>query len=149
MKPISRTYQMIYQIVRIFLGVLFIAASWEKIVQPEAFATIIENYKILPAILVNATAYILPWIEMICGALLIIGIYVKGSTLIVSAMMIVFISLLIVSQIRGLDITCGCFSLSLETSKSMYYYIVRDLAILGAGLWVLTYKIRIDKAQMV
>ena len=147
MPSFSQIHQIIYRLVRVILGALFVIASWDKIIDPEAFAKIIENYKILPPQLVNPTAYILPWIEAVSGILLIFGVYVKGCALIFNSLMVVFIVLLTINQIRGLDVACGCFSLSLETSKSMYYYIVRDIVILSAGLWVLVSKIRYDKAQ--
>lgn len=52
---------------RIFLGLVFVVASVDKIIHPKAFAEIIYNYQILPGSLINLTAIILPWLELLLG----------------------------------------------------------------------------------
>jgi uncharacterized membrane protein YphA (DoxX/SURF4 family) len=144
MKP---NYQkQIYLWFRLFLGALFLWASVEKIVNPEAFAKIIENYHILPSGLVNLTALLLPWTEAVCGILLITGFFVDGAALILNLLLVIFIIALISSLYRGLDITCGCFSTTLHPAKSnlFYWYLLRDLVILSIGTWILYYRYRED-----
>ena len=60
-------------ILRIILGVLFIFAGATKIGNPAAFADDINNYRMLPYILVSLMAVVLPWIEIIAGLLLVFG----------------------------------------------------------------------------
>ena len=48
---------------RLFLGILFIYASVDKILHPAAFAKIVYNFHILPGFLINLFAIILPWVE--------------------------------------------------------------------------------------
>ena len=127
------------------MGILFLAASWDKILDPKGFAVIIQNYKILPAVLVQPFALFLPWIEAICGILLVSGKLTKGAALIVAMLMMIFIIALTLNLYRGLDISCGCFSLSTESKKSAYLYLIRDFGILCTGLWVLFFKIQSDK----
>ena len=45
---------------RIVLGAVFIAASYNKILDPEAFAVAIFRYQILPGVLINLAALALP-----------------------------------------------------------------------------------------
>jgi len=97
-------------ILRFILGVVFIAASVNKIKEPVAFADSIDNYRMLPYVLVSLMAIILPWVELIVGLLLIVGRWLKTSSLIVIALNIVFIVAISSAMIRGLDIECGCFS---------------------------------------
>jgi uncharacterized membrane protein YphA (DoxX/SURF4 family) len=128
------------------MGALFIWASVEKIHDPEAFAKIIENYHILPSGLINLTALLLPWTEAVCGLLLISGFFVDGAALILNLLLVVFIVALLSSFYRGIDITCGCFSTSLQPVKRnlFYWYLFRDLTILATGIWILYYRYKED-----
>ena len=79
-------------------------AGWVKIEDPQGFAAIIGNYQLLPGPLVNPLAVLLPWIEVLCGVLLIVGAWVDGSLLIVNALMVVFMAALVSTWIRGIDV---------------------------------------------
>ncbi|MGD9402478.1 MAG: MauE/DoxX family redox-associated membrane protein [bacterium] len=96
---------------RLILGVVFIYASLEKIQNPEGFAQAIYNYRMVPESLINIMAILLPWLELICGILVIVGVFVRGSALLIGAMLAVFIVALSSALLRGLDISCGCFTL--------------------------------------
>ncbi len=136
----------LYRLGRLGLGILFLWASWDKILQPQAFAEAVGNYDLLPPALVPAVALFLPWVEAVCGLLLISGRAVKGSAAVVDILMIIFTLAFVINYFRGVDIDCGCFSLAAEEKHGEYvYYILRDLVILGIGLWVLYYKIRMDR----
>ena len=126
------------------LGIVFVWASWNKILDPEGFARIIQNYRILPPVLVNPIALMLPWIEAVCGLLLITGYLVKGSALIVDILLIIFMLAFIINLYRGVDIGCGCFTLSLQATKGSYLYLIRDLLILCTGLWIFYYRMKTD-----
>ncbi len=127
----------LYIILRIILGIIFIWASWDKILDPKAFARVVDNYALLPPFLVRLTAITLPWVEAICGVLLISGYFVKGSAFIVDILMIIFILAFVVNIYRGIDISCGCFSNTVEPREGGYFFdILRDLLILGAGGYV-------------
>ena len=113
---------------RLILGAVFIYASIDKIIHPEAFAESVYNYQILPAFLINLTAIVLPWLELILGIFLIIGLFREGSVLVVTGLMVIFVSAMIFNLARGLDIHCGCFSTSAaETGNApMVWYVFRD-----------------------
>jgi len=134
----------IFIILRIALGIVFIWASWDKILDPKGFVRVVQNYAILPPILARFTAVVLPWIEAVSGILLISGCYIRGSAAIVSGLMLVFMSALAFNMYRGIDVTCGCFSNELKaaTTGDYVYEIMRDILILGAGLWIFFYKIK-------
>ena len=131
----------IFTIARIALGGLFVWAAWEKLMSPEAFVSVIENYRLLPSTLINPVALILPMLEAICGCLLIANQMTKGAVLILIALLIVFIGALGTGLIRGLDINCGCFSLSDSTRPSLLWALIQDLFLLLTGVWILLYKL--------
>jgi hypothetical protein len=65
----------------------------------------------VPESLINIMAILLPWLELVCGVLIIVGVFVRGSALLIGAMLAVFIVALSSAILRGLDISCGCFTL--------------------------------------
>ena len=92
------------------MGGVFIYASLDKIRHPELFAEAVYNYQLSPEAAVNLVALCLPWLELLSGGLLVLGVWVRGSTLILSGLMIVFMGALGINLARGLDVYCGCFT---------------------------------------
>ena len=95
---------------RIILGCVFIYASLDKIVHPELFAEAVYNYQLSPEAAVNLVALWLPWLELLSGGLLVLGVWVHGSSFILSGLMLIFLAALGINLARGLDIQCGCFT---------------------------------------
>jgi uncharacterized membrane protein YphA (DoxX/SURF4 family) len=133
----SRTRQIAKALPRIVLGAIFIYASLDKIADPSGFAEVIANYQILPPRLVPVLAFLLPWVEAVCGTVLIIGRFKLGSTLLINLMMIMFICVTLYNGHRGLDIACGCFTLAAKEPSNIALNTLRDLAILATGIWVM------------
>ncbi len=118
-------------ICRLFIGVLFVAASIHKIVDPAEFAVSVRNYMIVPSSWSNLIALTLPWVELLAGALLIIGIQTKPAALLTTLMLAVFLGAVIYAYAIGLDIDCGCFSSSSSSEGRVgVYHIVRDAVLL-------------------
>jgi len=89
---------------------VFIAASIEKIDDPNAFAVSLGGYRIVaghPALLI---ATVLPWIELLCGLGLLLGVSVRGSALLAFTMLSLFTIVVFSALWRGLDISCGCYT---------------------------------------
>ena len=97
---------------RIFLGVIFIYASIDKIVDPIKFSDLIDNYHITPVKLNNLAALVIPWIELVVGIFLVLGIYIRGSSVIVIVLLLWFIFILSQALARGINVNCGCFNLA-------------------------------------
>jgi len=123
---------------RVALGVIFVFASWDKILHPEAFARSVANYKILPLESVNLFAIILPWLELVCGVLLCLGLFTGGSMLIVTFLIALFLVALSSALLRGIDISCGCFS-SQGTDSISFFYLARDLILFTFAFQMLRY----------
>ena len=121
--------QIIYYGLRLILGVVFIYASFDKILHPALFAKIVYNYQILPDGLINSTALVLPWLEFIMGIFLIIGLWMPGTVVLSNILLVSYLGALLFNLARGLDISCGCFSTSTESSINMWY-VLRDASFL-------------------
>ena len=129
--------------VQIALGALFVAAALPKIADPPSFAHMIYNYRILPAGLINFTALTMPWVEILAGLALILGLWVRPARWLVAAMLVVFIVAISFNLWRDNAIDCGCFDVSAagktheEQIRDMWMVIVRDIGMLlmVAQLW--------------
>lgn len=121
---------------RLFLGAVFIYASHDKILHPQAFAEAVYNYQILPDPLVNVTALILPWLELILGLCLISGFMLQGATALSTMLLVIFMAALAFNQIRGLDVSCGCFTTSPEDGPANLLTIARDFSFLIVSLYL-------------
>ena len=95
-------------IFRLFLGAMFMYASLDKINAPETFSGDIRAYQIIPFGLENSVAIILPWLELLIGIGLVIGVMVDGSALISMGLLVVFIIAISSAILRGYNIECGC-----------------------------------------
>lgn len=131
MKPQTRRY--ILTALRIGLGIVFLYAGIIKISDPQAFAGSVAAYKVLPYFMNYLVAATIPWVEALCGLLLIVGYRVKAAAAIIAAMNILFIVLLASTIVRGLDIDCGCFRQGGDKT-SAWTAIMRDILFLSVAL---------------
>ena len=97
-------------VTRIFIGLLFIFSSLDKIVDPSAFVRSVTEYGLLPSWMPAIIATILPWVELLCGFGVLFGLFLRGTSLLLSAMLVVFTLAVMSALLRGLDISCGCFT---------------------------------------
>jgi putative oxidoreductase len=98
--------------VRWILGVLLVGASLSKIANPQEFYISIAAYKIaLPGVLIRLAAMILPWLELLCGLLLLGRIWTRAALVWSLVMFAVFVFATGQAWARGLEISCGCFNL--------------------------------------
>ncbi len=139
----NQTIKILWIIIRIILGVTFIYASIDKILNPEHFAYAISNYKLLPKVLVNLCALILPWLELTLGVFLIFGFYEWASLTLFNILMLIFITAISISLIRGLNIACGCFTSDPNAEKMTWMTFSRDsiLFLLGLAAYLLLYRL--------
>ena len=123
--------------IRVSLGAIFIYAALPKIADPVAFAGSVANYRILPYFWSYLAAAVLPFLELICGLLLVSGYRVKTGALIIAALNVAFMAALVSVIVRGLDIDCGCFKQG-GSKTSPWIALGRDaifLAMTATVLW--------------
>ncbi len=101
--------KILWRIVDLIIGGVFIYAGVIKMLGPVQFAYDIDNYKILPWTAGVGLAFYLPWLEIFCGLALVFRILYRGALSILAALITIFIATTVAAKVRGLDITCGCF----------------------------------------
>ena len=126
-------------IVRWLLGMLFVYASFHKIADPSGFAKIIYGYGLFPNISVNLIAIIVPFIELTAGTALITGVYPKSAAMIINGLTVSFILAISANLIRGHEFDCGCFSGKSETPEPAWLTLLRDIGVIGMGVFVYRY----------
>ena len=134
LKLISNKYLTL--IFRLALGVIFLIASFDKIVSPADFASSIRNYRILPFYFVNIMAIIMPWLELFCGIFLILGAFTRASALLISFMLVIFAIAIFSAIVRGLDIDCGCFKNGIMAGKAGWKKFFEDILMIIMGIQI-------------
>jgi uncharacterized membrane protein YphA (DoxX/SURF4 family) len=105
--------QLILLVCRLAIAALFLFAAYQKLFAssdaPQKFALAINSFKILPEHLVHLAAGAIPWIEVVCGLLLIVGIWTRAAAALLAAMLIAFTIAVASVLLRDMSLTCGCF----------------------------------------
>jgi len=70
----------------------------------------------------------LPWIELLSGLFIILGIMRRASALLISLFLIGFIVLIGVTIFRGISVDCGCFGTF--SRKADFMLMAQDLVML-------------------
>jgi uncharacterized membrane protein YphA (DoxX/SURF4 family) len=99
----------VLRMAQIAIGAVFITAALSKIGDLDAFATQLHNYRMMPVWGENLVAMTLPWIELLAGLALLLGVRPRSGAFIVFTMMLAFTVIVGVAWARGLDVSCGCF----------------------------------------
>lgn len=124
-------------VLRLYIAGLFIYAGMTKINYTAEFAETIASYRMVPYWGVNAMAVVLPWIELICGMLLVCGIRVRSTLVVVGSMLFMFTLGIAINLIWKAPIDCGCFHTLGEAIS--WKTLVRDLVWIAMTVHVFFY----------
>ncbi len=124
---------------RLTLGAVFVAASLDKVLHPLAFAQSIANYRMVPLGLINLMAIALPMIELVSGVALLLGVGIRANLLLASGMLALFIVAIVLALVRGLDISCGCFTTDPSAHRMTRMTLIWDIIWLAMGVHALLY----------
>ena len=127
---------------RIALGGVFLIAAYAKLHFNGAwhfgdyhffFAMAIDSYNMLPLWAVEILARVLPILEGIIGAMLVLGIWVRWVAAFTSALLLVFIGAMTRALILHIQIKCGCFG---NDEPLTIWTLLRDSSLLVLSLAV-------------
>lgn len=124
---------------RLFLGIVLIVAGAVKIGHPLTSQRAVQAYEIMPMTLAGVVGVALPFIEVILGALLVVGLFTRPVAAASTLLMVAFVIGISQAWARGLTIDCGCFGGGGQIGSDETKYpqeIARDASFAAAGVWL-------------
>ena len=122
---------------RLVLGCVFLVAGATKIPDPGGLAASIRSYELpLPEWFVSLSAHALPYLEVMLGLYVLIGLFTGASAWATNALTLLFLLALAQGALRGLEIDCGCFGSPAAGESNLLLAAARDVGLLALGLHV-------------
>jgi len=115
----TRAAEVFAVLARWFLGGMFLYLGLSKALHPVEFLKLVRQYDVLHHhLLLNLVVATLPWFEIFCGLLLLLGVAVRGAAVMLVAMLVPFtvavlLRALAIQEASGLQFCaikfdCGC-----------------------------------------
>lgn len=125
----------LYFLLRLVLGGLFVYAGTVKLLDTGAFAEAIDGYGLVTWRMANLLSNALPMLEIVSGIGLILD--VRGALGMIVAQLLGFMAVIGYAIHMGLDVDCGCFGPSDAASGGsggLWQTLWRDMLMFGACL---------------
>lgn len=120
--------------IRLLVGGIFIVSSIAKFPLHSKFIEVVQSYQLLPDLIATAYALALPWVELLVGSYLILGILIKPSSIVTALLGISFMVANISAIIQGEQYCPDCFgelfSLAVSQAISIDIFIIIAAVIL-------------------
>lgn len=127
-------------VARLALAGVFDWAAYTKLRDPwMIFAMEIDAMHIVPGAMVEFLARSMPWLELLIGVLLLLGIQTRVAASVATALLGVFFTTLLVLYLRGFQGDCGCFGAGEQLGPKT---LARDGALLALSIWVTWHAFR-------
>ena len=122
-------------LLRLILGGAFLLAGTLKAIDPLGFITTVRAYEIIRDPWTGVVALGLPWLEIFCGAAIVLRVLFPGALVLTCGMLVVFFGSVVSAWVRGINIECGCFGDKIPTeSYGVTVMIEICLLLIGVGL---------------
>ncbi|MBL4590688.1 MAG: DoxX family protein [Phycisphaerales bacterium] len=129
---------------RVGLGGIFCLAAYTKLGDVQSFAEAIKGFQVVDVEnyehLIVFGAFTMPWVEMIAGVLLILGLWTRAGAAIVSLMLVLFMAALMhVIFDDSISADCSCFGdvkIGGCSSKVGWCQVIRDLVMLVPAVYL-------------
>lgn len=136
-----------YRFTRLGIGAVFVWSGFNKLLDPQHLAIIVESYGLIPEMTVFPAALLLSAIELAAGLGLICDLqYTLG---LITGLLVLFLAILGYGLWMGLDVDCGCFGpgdSETEAYHGLRPALYRDLSML-AGIGYLYFHRRRQSIQ--
>ncbi|HIZ98373.1 MAG TPA: DoxX family membrane protein [Candidatus Janibacter merdipullorum] len=135
----DRVLDLVGLLARLVLGGALLVAGGLKVGNPRGAARAVQGYEIFPFEMAAYIGYALPWIEVVVGLLLVLGLFTRINGLIGALLMTAFVIGIAQAWARGLTIDCGCFGGGGQVAAEETRYgreIARDILFAACGAWL-------------
>ncbi len=126
-------------VARLVLGGVWLWAGLLKVGEPEASVTAVRAYQLLSPSLADGVGRVLPMLEVVLGACLVLGLLTRVAGGVSGLLQIAFIIGIASVWARGISINCGCFGDGGPDPDAIGRYpweIARDVGLLLASLYL-------------
>jgi uncharacterized membrane protein YphA (DoxX/SURF4 family) len=114
---------------RTLVGGVFLLAGLAKLKAPSSrFLNAILGYDLLAKPMATILARGLPWLEIVAGGLLLVGLWTRIVALLGTGLLLVFSSAVAISLLRGKDQACGCFH---SLTPVQWQLVYRNVGLMG------------------
>ena len=126
-------------VARLVTGGVWILAGALKLPHPADSVRAVRAYDLLPEAVVPTVGHLLPVVEVVIGLCLVLGLMVRGTSVVSALLFVAFVIGISSAWARGLSIDCGCFGGGGEIPDAAAKYpgeIARDLGLLALSGWL-------------
>ena len=124
-------------VLRLGLGAMFLYSAWGKILDPGAFQTMVDNYRMLPAGVTALFSVTMSMAELLVGAMFSFSKWTREAAFATVVMLAMFLVALAQALIRDLDISCGCFGDAEHGASVVLSALVRDVLLVMPTVWLM------------
>jgi len=119
-------------LLRILLGGLLLAAGALKTGDASSLAASIAAFRLLPAAIVGPLALALPYLELMLGAYLVVGLFTRVAATLAAFEFSIYAVAIAAAVLRHIAAGCGCFGPK-DTAIADWPHVVFDLALAAAS----------------
>lgn len=96
-------------VARLATGAVWIFAGLAKLPDPASSVRAVRAYQLLPEAIVPTVGHLLPVLEVVVGAALVVGLLTRPVAVVSALLFVAFVIGIASVWARGLSIECGCF----------------------------------------
>jgi uncharacterized membrane protein YphA (DoxX/SURF4 family) len=122
-------------LVRVLLGGLLLVAGGLKLGHPAELAATIAGYRILPAAIAGLLALALPYVEILLGLYLVVGLFTRVVAIVSAIQFVCYAGAIASAVMRHIAANCGCFGPN-DSSVADWPHVGFDLALAAASAFV-------------
>jgi uncharacterized membrane protein YphA (DoxX/SURF4 family) len=129
-------------VARLIVGVVDVWAGVAKFPDPAGNVRQVRAFQILPEAVVPTVGHALPAVEILIGAMLLLGLLTRTFAVLAGLFFVAFIIGIASAWARGLEINCGCFgSHGVPANPHRQYAvdIARDLGLVICSVWLVVW----------
>jgi uncharacterized membrane protein YphA (DoxX/SURF4 family) len=122
---------------RLVVGGIWLWAGLLKVGDPPASVTAVRAYQLLPAGLADVVGRLLPMLELVVGACLVLGLLSRASAGLSALLQLAFVIGIASVWLRGISIDCGCFGdggYDPDAASAYPWEIARDIGLTALSL---------------
>jgi len=124
---------------RLVTGAVWIWAGLLKLPHPEESVQAVRAYQLLPGDVAITVGHLLPVLEVVVGACLVLGLLTRGAAVVSGLLFVAFIIGIISVWARDISIDCGCFGgggFDPDAQSKYPWEIARDVGLLALSAYL-------------